>query len=405
MSLLRDLQVKYGDSLSLDSFGRLRTSELTTQVEVKQFLGTRENVITTGTNGTGSITDATATKAASTLNAPASGDWAVIQTKQCGYYQVGKSQLIFMTVSRADIQTDIVKQVGYFSADPGTIGTGLDGIFFSVDTDYNFEVQRNGTTVKKATRTADWLDKFDGNGPSGKTISDWSKSLILFIDFEWLGVGRTRFGFVIDGVPYLAYEHNNATINELVYMLSPNQPIRWAINNTAGTVAGVMDAICGSVSSEGSKNEIGEPGAIDDNGTVITCGTAGTYYLLLAIRLQDPRAIIELKNAIIQATSANDKFRYRILLNPSIAGSVSWTNSTDNNISYLIGTASNTVTGGYIMQAGSGSTDLDIASEVESALRPGTSFGGTYDVIAIALSPSSGSTNVTVHRAANFIQK
>jgi hypothetical protein len=45
----------------------------------------------------------------------------------------------------------------------------------------------------------------DGTGRSGITL-DVTKTQIFIVDLEWLGVGRVRLGFVIDGKIYYCHE-------------------------------------------------------------------------------------------------------------------------------------------------------------------------------------------------------
>ena len=59
---------------------------------------------------------------------------------------------------------------------------------------------------------SDWnTDKLDGTGPSG-IILDESKAQILWWDFEWLGVGTVRCGFVIDGLFRTCHVFNHAIV-------------------------------------------------------------------------------------------------------------------------------------------------------------------------------------------------
>ena len=69
----------------------------------------------------------------------------------------------------------------------------------------------------------------DGTGTSGYNI-DFTKSQLYVIDFEWLSVGRIRFGFYIFGKIY--YCHQISNFNELdePYMKTANLPIRYEIN-------------------------------------------------------------------------------------------------------------------------------------------------------------------------------
>jgi hypothetical protein len=94
---------------------------------------------------------------------------------------------------------------------------------------------QDGTTLKIVRRTytsgspvdteisqSSWNgDKLDGTGASGFTL-DPSKSNILFIDIEWLGVGSVRVGFVINGQLITAHTFNNANSLTTVYMQTAN---------------------------------------------------------------------------------------------------------------------------------------------------------------------------------------
>ena len=96
----------------------------------------------------------------------------------------------------------------------------------------------------------------DGTGPSGETL-DLSKSQILLIDMEWLGVGKVRVGFVIDGIVYYVHEflHANRDLAG-VYMSTANLPVRYEIENIAAAASATdLVQICSSVISEGGFEE------------------------------------------------------------------------------------------------------------------------------------------------------
>ena len=78
------------------------------------------------------------------------------------------------------------------------------------------------------------LDTMDGTGPSGVPL-DLTKSQIFVIDYEWLGVGRVRFGFVFAGA--IVYCHDAVFANTVgsVYMSTPNNPLRYQTEATGGS--------------------------------------------------------------------------------------------------------------------------------------------------------------------------
>jgi hypothetical protein len=54
-------------------------------------------------------------------------------------------------------------------------------------------------------------DKLDGTGASGLTL-DLTKPQILWIDFEWLGVGNVRCGFIINGQYIVCHTYQTANV-------------------------------------------------------------------------------------------------------------------------------------------------------------------------------------------------
>jgi hypothetical protein len=76
-----------------------------------------------------------------------------------------------------------------------------------------------------------WDDPLDGTGSSGKTV-DFTKAQIFSLDQEWLGVGRVRIGFVLDGrfVLAKAFPHLN-TLTAPYYRMA-KLPLRYEISQT-----------------------------------------------------------------------------------------------------------------------------------------------------------------------------
>jgi hypothetical protein len=179
--------------------------------------------------------------------------------------------------------------------------------------------------VDTVVAQADWnLDPMDGTGPSGVTL-DATKSQILVIDKDWLGVGARRVGLNIHGVTYYVHAFFHANLSTGVYMTTANLPVRWSITNTGAVAAGAsLKAICCSVISEG--------GFEDVRGLPFTAATANvgvgsistTEIPLIAIR---PAATF---NSIVNRTSirlqeiaawaAEAPVAVRVYYNPTVTG-------------------------------------------------------------------------------------
>lgn len=105
------------------------------------------------------------------------------------------------------------------------------------------------TVVAQASWNIDTM--VDGTGPSGKTL-DLTKAQILVIDLQYLGVGRCRMGFDIDGMVYYCHEFNWANTGAGVYMgQGGSLPVRAEVSNF-GTAGGTvtLDWHCSAVMSE-----------------------------------------------------------------------------------------------------------------------------------------------------------
>lgn len=196
-------------------------------------------------------------------------DVVIRQTRQYHRYQPGKSQLILCTFKLAPLVAGVTQRIGYFD--------GQNGIFLEADGTTVNLVKRtytSGTAVDTQYEQAEWnRDPLDGSGPSGINL-DWTKPLILVMDMEWLGVGRVRIGFVIDGAIYYTHDINRrlggeADIANLVYISTANLPIRYEIR-VAAAIVGThsLTQICSQVSSEG--------GFVEENGLQFSAHTSGT---------------------------------------------------------------------------------------------------------------------------------
>jgi len=126
------------------------------------------------------------------------------------------------------------------------------------------------------------MDPLDGTGASGVTF-DPTKGHILVIDGQWLGVGRVRMGFNIDGATHYCHEWLHAN-REVVapYTQTFSLPIRWEISSTATSAGATFKAICAEVESEGGVNS---PNGFRFAGTnIANVATSTTRAHLLSIR-------------------------------------------------------------------------------------------------------------------------
>lgn len=347
MTYFPKFAVSMDDSPSVDAFGRLRVSEPFTLFNSKLLHDNRPRDWDEALTGAGGSATHSAPKARVSMAVSNVTTGSVTRQSFNRFnYQSGKSQVAFFTGNVKGLVADIVKRIGLFDDD--------DGLFFEF-TDAAKIITRTSTTgspVDTAVAQASWnLDVLDGSGPSGFTI-DWTKTQIWVIDFEWLGVGRIRFGLVLDGVIVHCHEVLNSNSLADVYMSTPNLPARYSISNAGSGVAATLEQMCTTVMSEGGVEEVGVVNAVDSGGA-LTLGS-GVVNGIFGIRLASDAldSVIHINSYSMISTGTNDIFRIQFILDPTVAGTPTWDTTTYPTVDISTGTpGTHTVTGGTVLLA------------------------------------------------------
>ena len=339
-----------------DAFGRLRVAEPFTLGDYKHLYAIDPNFIDFTANG-GSVvfTANTASATLSTNNSTSSV--SVHQTKFYHSYQPGKSQVILSSVVFGYAQQNVTKRTGYFD--------DRDGIYFeqvgsntSNNTDngtLNFVIRSfvTGTALetdigsyRRRVPQSQWnIDRCDGTGTSGFNINT-SKTQLIYIDFQWLGVGRVRVGFVHEGGIIIAHEYYHSNVLDTVYLSNPNLPVRCEIRNTGTTSGGSMGQICATVISEGGYNESGLDWSVVSNART-TATPSATELPLIALRLKDTfktypnRLSVKLETLSLYAETNSIIFKIIKLPNQghlaNSTGALVWTSAdSDSGCEYCV---------------------------------------------------------------------
>ena len=290
-------------------------------------------------------------------------DEIIRQTKQYFRYQPGKSQLVFCTFVLSAVATGLVQRVGYFDGD--------DGLFLeTTGTTVQFvrRTSTSGSAVNNNVAQANWnIDTLDGTGASGVTL-DLSKSQILVIDMEWLGVGRARMGFVVDGKIYYAHEFLNTNSLDVVYMKRATLPVRYEISY-AGAGTKSMKAICTMVASEGGATKpTSIPFSASNDATLVDVGT--TVIPLISVRPRQTfggstnRTSFEFD--AVAVFSEDNPAHYHIIYGASLDGA-SWVNVDGDYSGMQVDVSSTglssgiTTTEGYLGGGGTGNNRISSA--------------------------------------------
>ncbi len=235
------------DGPQLDAFDRTRVAELETLLDTTFQYDKQPNVWIEDTAGAGAATHVPSESAVDLTVGTASGDRATMTTKRYNRYQPGKSQLVLCSGVIGVAKTGVQQRIGYFDNE--------NGVFFRQSETGPAVVIRSKTTgsvVDTVIPQAAWnLDKMDGTGAS-KINLDFSKFQIFIIDFQWLGGGRIRYGFNVDGKAVYCHEQLHANLVTTVYMSTAHLPVRFEIENVATAAsATTLKQVCAAVSSEG----------------------------------------------------------------------------------------------------------------------------------------------------------
>jgi hypothetical protein len=385
MSYFNQLSITLADNSNADAFQRLRVSDPYTIFDSKQLYDTGSLVWATKTIG--NATASFVTNNAGVLMVSSGSNTAVIrQTKKRHVYQPGKSQLIITTGNFSGSSAGVIKRMGYFDGNNG-VGFMVSGSSFGTF----IRTNTSGTPVTTFVSQSAWnLDKYDGTGVSGKSINI-SKSQIYFMDFEWLGVGRVRYGIFQGGIPTYVHQITNANVLDSVYMSTPNLPIRYELINSGSTTASMFH-ICSTVSSEGG---LVQNGSIRGVSNTTNLGyTAGNQYGSIAIRLKSGSLdgnVIPL-NSNSSQTAAASIYEVALLLNPS--GSLPWVwQDIPNSIVQFATASSNAYTiaiEGTKISSDFGQATTANAANFDPTLAIGSDVDGVQDILVLAVRAVSG---------------
>ena len=340
-----------------DAFGRLRVSSIKTLFDSTHRFADNGLWATSNTAGNSSYSFVN-NQSMITMTVGTTANAEVIrETTRVFSYQPGKSMLIMSSFAMNTPKANVRQRVGYYGAE--------NGIYLENDGTTNYFVLRSntsGTITETKVAQSNWgIDKFDGTGYSSQLGGsdhssglDVSKTNILWMDVEWLGVGDVRCGFVIDGRLMPAHTFHNDNVNEQPYMTTASLPLRYEIKNTGIAASNsTLKQICSTVISEGGYELVGTQQAIQTPvDTPIDLPVAGTYYNLISLRLKSTRldAIAILTALSLLAITNNSYYNWQIRAGGTTTGGT-WVSAGDNSaVEYKIDAA--TITGGRVLASG-----------------------------------------------------
>jgi hypothetical protein len=211
-------------------------------------------------------------------------------------------------------------------------------------------------------------DKLDGTGPSG-LILDITKSQILWMDLEWLGVGSVRLGFVINGRFILCHTFHHANLVASTYITTASLPLRYEITNTGATSgSSTLKQICSTVISEGGYELRGLQQAVGvPINAARTLGGAAIQTPIVSIRLKSTRldAIVILTAISLMGSSSSD-FNWTLTASGTVSGGTWADAGANSSVEYNLGGTINggrVLASGYFNSSNQSTSSIDISKE------------------------------------------
>ena len=376
---------------TVDAFGRLAVAQPFTIFDSQNRYAI-DNQFDTSTATGGSTTYLSNESTVRLDVTTSSGSEVVRQSYRTMPYQPGKGLGLMATFTMNTGKTGLRQRVGYFSTQ--------NGVYFQQnDTTLAFVLRSytSGAVVETVVTQANWNgDKMDGTGASGRVI-DVTKTQILAMDFEWLGVGDVRCGFFNDGKFIICHTFHNDNVQTEVYMTTAILPVRYEITNTVGTASSSsMKQICSTVySSGGYEQKVALKWA---RRTTTLTGVTTTFVPIVSIRLKSTNLGAVVLPSIFHAIPIGSILDYEIALvkNPTLTGASFTSNSTNVEID----TTATAMTGGTIVDLtyvsgsnqGSGTATGDVEYNFDEQL--GSSLAGVSDIYTLAARTISGSDDI-----------
>lgn len=325
-----------------DMFGRTKISEPYTLFD-SQHRYKDSGDFSDETSGTATVSHLPNESTALLTIGTASGDKTTRESKKVFPYQPGKSLQVMQTFVFAPPKAGLRQRAGYFSRQ--------NGVYLEQDGFDAYIVIRSFTTgqvVNLRIPQSEWnVDRLDGSGPTDLVL-DLTKAQIFITEYEWLGAGSIRVGFMINGVFITAHQFNHANLISTVYITTATLPVRYEIENTAATSSSsAMRQICVSIISNGGSTQGSDLFAAER--ADVTVGS--DYFPLVSIKMKEGKTdSIVVPELINLFPTSQNFFDWALISNGTITGGSWETSEPAGNVEYNVTATS--MTGGDILVKG-----------------------------------------------------
>lgn len=292
-------------------------------------------------------------------------------------------------------EANVIKRLGLYD--------DLNGYFLQV-TGSGFELgirsSISGSTIENVVEQSSWnYDVFDGSGdketnPSG-ILLDTTKQQIVFLEFQWLGTGRVKFAFVINGVTYTAHEFYHANNLSSLYSQTATLPIQAEIIGNG--VASFMEFTCCSLASNGANAQHGHLFSASNYTSPKPMPSVGTKYPVISIRKKTGYSDVPVQVLDMNAFStSNDDFLVQVIHKGTLTGAA-WTSITSSLCEQ--DTSATAIVGGDIIAQFYMKGNLQASDKLEYIskfwdLTLGDDFSGNSEIMTLAAIPLTNNASM-----------
>jgi hypothetical protein len=366
---------------AVDAFGRTRMSQPFTLGDYKHIYGVDQAFINITASG-GTITSMNDRSSVILATSASATSRAVHQTKMYHNYMPGKSQEILSSYIFRGAQPGVIKRTGYFD--------DYNGIFLEQDQTGSLQFVIRSATNGTGSIQENRIKQEDWNVNtllSGEFILDTRYAQLLYIDFQWLSVGRVRMGFVHKGIIVLCHVFDTSNEFDVAYMQTPNLPIRCEIRNTT-TETGSMEQICSTVISEGGYAETGF--VYSHSNENFRSLSSGSSLPVLAVRVKNTfnvsglptRAFVRVQDASVYTDLKTIRWTLTKLPSQSSLTTASAWISADSSSVVEYNTSATAWTDGKVMLSGYVGANALNANQAQPALQNASGVNTKLNFIA-----------------------
>jgi hypothetical protein len=327
-------------SIPYSAFGEMLTAKLTPQIQISfEYTVDNTEITTNSISGGGTVTQAGAMAVCTTSTT--TGSKAHLQSKRHAKYRAGLGGMVRFTFMATSSVAGTEQLVG-LSDEAGSTAIFKNGLVLGYVGE-TFGFYRYANDIEYSYPLSTWDDPLDGAGESGQTL-DPTKLNVFFIDFQYLGAGairiyneNTKTGEIIlvHTIPY-------SNLFNVPSSYNPNYHITLHADNKATTANLVVKAasLAYFIQGETKYQELQQPqfstgeqtkATVTTEVPIVSIRNKATY----ASKINFIDILLEMLDASIEAGSANNLGKVRIIRDAALTGAV-WSdiNTTNSVVEY-----------------------------------------------------------------------